>query len=140
MYFLSVIRELASRVRVYAVFGGVLFPAWFFWNVKEAEFLYVGGYLMHFVGGIGAGLLAAAMSIGACNAKTVTKRFYWIIFSCVFVWLTVMEWMQAFHPWRSFQWEDILAQTIGLLVALAIVWWNEKHVTVPAFGNRVAAE
>lgn len=131
MYVFSVIREVVIRVRMYAVFGGIFFPTWFLWNIKEVEFLFVSGYIMHFVGGAGAGLLAATMVIGAGDLKAVPTRFYWIVFPSVFLWLTGMEWVQRSQPWRTFQWEDIWTQTAGLAVALGIVWWNEKHISSP---------
>lgn len=93
-----------------------------YWGMK-------GSHDLHVAAGIGfTALIAAMFSATSWKTRGMTRPHIFVMGGTPFVLLNGIEYMQHWIPGRTVELADAVANTTGILIALAIVWayesWN----------------
>lgn len=85
------------------------------------------GYGMHVFGGIGYTAFQI-FTVQLCFPQpALTRRFFLMQGLCAFAFLLALELLQFDDPFRHVQVEDVLAQTVGIILALLALSLARKH-------------
>lgn len=79
------------------------------------------GHLMAYL------VLTLSVAWGLYKNKKLTSRNTWMIFLAAAAYGITLEWVQfTFFPSRYFEWWDMLANLIGALIAISIIFFSNK--------------